>query len=201
MGGFLNGVGQASTDLGTQMGATANANSVFNRGLNLSDASTSTGTAASNSGISGIDAAKQRFAQIMNGSPTAVATAVAPTLNTVNQQDDAQRRQQASQGTSRQGGVNPGDQQAEQQRMSTVANTTSQLAAEAPTQLAATGSEEARAGEDQIKDALTAMGLDANLSTNLINSSIQSRDLSLQANPLNGAITGVLDKGLSALGF
>lgn len=212
------GSSSAKTDRGNQLGGVNADWSVFNRGLPLADtqtkagqATTATGLQTMATGVSGLDAAKKYYSDIMSGGPAAMKAAQ-PAVSAVNTQADAARTEQANMGTARGGGVNAHNQEAETNRMAQDSNI---IAGQAPVAAqgiqsvssteGAIGNAQTSAGSQQLQQALESLGLDSSVASEIINSSMQSRDLSLQANPLTGAgssiVTSVLDKALTKMGF
>lgn len=199
MGGFL-GVGNSSakTDRGNQL-AGVNANwDVFNRGLPLSDAQSTAGTATTNQGLQGIGDSMAYWKKILSGNQTAVGAAAAPVVNQANQQDDAARRQQAQLGTARGGGVNAANQQAETGRMTTANNAVINAQPAAATSLEKAGTDVASVGSQQLTKALQALGLSEGAASELVDSSIKSRPASEQA---NSEVRQQWSNMMTALGF
>jgi hypothetical protein len=182
MGGFL-GIGNSSakTDRGNQLaGVNADWN-VYNRSLPLSENQTAQGTATTQAGVGGLQAAQQYFKQIMAGGPSAMHAAQ-PALSAVESQADAAKAQEAEMGTSRGGGTGAGNQQLEFNKIGKESDILAGQLPAAATGSMQAGTAEANVGQSQMKNALTALGLSEDVANEIINSSIQSRPISMKAN-------------------
>lgn len=199
MGGFL-GIGNSSakTDRANQLAGINASWNVYNRGLPMADDFSKAGTDTLNKGLGTLDSAKQYWQALVSGTrpavnkPQVMATA-APAINAVNEQSDAARRQQAELGTARGGGVAPANVQAETQRLANVGNIINETAnkqqeetmaaqAAGAKGLESIGAAETNVGSRQLLQALQALGLSQDTSSEIINSSIQSRPISMRAN-------------------
>ena len=183
MGGFL-GIGHSSakTDRANQLSGINASWNLYNRGLPMADKAQATGFPAVAGGITGLDQAKQYWSKIMSGNRPAVMEAAAPALTNINQQADAARAEQAQMGTARGGGTSAANQQAETNRMTQANQLIAGLQPQAAAGVQAASTAEAQAGEAQMRDALSAMGLSQNVADEIINSSITSRPISISAN-------------------
>lgn len=199
MGGFL-GIGNSSakTDRGNQLGGINAEWNVYNRGLPLADEKSSESTQTTNSGISSLEDAKKYWQSIMSGDTNATMKAAAPAINTINEASDAQRAQQAEMGTSRGGGVNATNQAAESNRVGKVEDVLAGQPNEAAKGVQSVGTAEAAVGSNQMREALAAMGLSDDVAKEIIDSSIQSRPISQNA---NAAVRQQWSNFLGALGF
>ena len=148
----------------------------------MADKAQATGFPAVAGGITGLDQAKQYWSKIMSGNRPAVMEAAAPALTNINQQADAARAEQAQMGTARGGGTSAANQQAETNRMTQANQLIAGLQPQAAAGVQAASTAEAQAGEAQMRDALSAMGLSQNVADEIINSSITSRPISISAN-------------------
>lgn len=182
MGGFL-GLGNSSmkTDRGNQLaGVNADWN-VYNRGLPLADKTEATGSAAVGGGLSGLDVAKQYWQKALGSRPAQMQMA-APAVSAINEQGDAKRAEDAAMGTNRGGGVAATNAGAESNRMTQTNDVLAGIQPAAAKGVADTSIAMGNAGEQQLHDALTSLGLDAATSKEIIDSSIQSRPISQAAN-------------------
>lgn len=183
MGGYL-GIGHSSakTDRGNQLaGVNANWN-VFNAGMPLAEQQKTAGTANVGMGMDSLQNADKFWKDIMSGNRTATAAAAQPAVTAATDMADAARKQEAVMGTSRGGGTNAGNQQVEALRRATISNDIFGVRPAAAVQSAQVGSTEAAVGTSQMQQALQALGLSEQAAAELINSSIQSRDLSYKIN-------------------
>jgi hypothetical protein len=168
MGGFLGLGGNSKIDKGM-----SGANNIFNTGMDMSGdlskagfGTTNTGLDTMKTGLSSLDEAKDFFGKIMSGNRPAQFAAVAPEINTINAQSDAQRTQAANLGTARGGGVAGASADAETSRMKSIddmlfgartgaANSTERIG----TEQAQIGQAQANVGMEQLSAALRALGL------------------------------------------
>ena len=216
MSGFL-GIGgnSATTDRSNQLaGINANWN-VFNAGMPLSQAqstsgqsSTATGQSTLGTSLGSLGSADSFWKSILSGSPTATAAAAAPATNAALAQADASKAQQASMGTARGGGVAGTNQQLDTQTRANIDNSVFGVrpaAAAQETQLgtaeAGVGATQANIGNQQMLQALRALGLSESAANEIVNSSIASRPTSIQANPTNAVPSVLLNSALSQLGL
>lgn len=183
MGGFL-GFGNSSgkTDRANQLSGINASWNVYNRGLPASDTQIKSGTTAENSGFQGLEAVKKYWGTLMGGNRPAVMQAAAPAVNAVNEQADAQRRQEAEMGTSRGGGTNAANQEAEAARTGAVSDIISKVQPAAATGLETVAKDEGALGGQQMREALSSLGLSKEVADEIVNSSIASRPISLKAN-------------------
>lgn len=202
------GIGNSSakTDRGNQLGGINADWSVYNQGLPLAGQQKNAGQTSTAAGLSGVDAAKQYFQNIMQGGSAALKAAQ-PAVSAVNSQADAAMAQ-AEMGTARGGGINSTEQQLETNKNSQVSNIIAGQQSVAAQETGSLGGTEAQIGNQQLWQALQSLGLDANVAQEIINSSAASRSTSLQANPANGvnasltsSIGDTLNSALTALGL
>lgn len=215
MGGFL-GIGNSSakTDRGNQLaGVNANWN-VYNRGLPISDERLDTGKATTETGLSTLDKAKKFWQQLTTGlnpqiSKPAVMQEAAPAIDAVTAQSDAARLEQSNTGTNRGGGVAEANQQAQTVRMQetdkAIRDATTKLEDRQISEgvagakgLEDIGTTESDIGMKEIAQAMQALGLSAATSQELIDSSIKSRPVSMQA---NAEVRQQWSNALAALGL
>lgn len=199
MGGFL-GLGNSSarTDRGNQLAGIGAEWNVYNRGLPFSDKAAEEGQKTVASGITGLEQAKKYWQDIMSGSRPAVMKVAAPAISAVNEQADATRTQQAEMGTSRGGGVNALNQAAETGRMTDVNKLIFGIQPQAAEETAKVSQAEAGAGEAQVRDALSALGISKDVADEIVNSSMQSREISMKA---RNEVMQMWSNALAALGL
>lgn len=199
MGGFL-GIGHSSakTDRGNQLAGVSADWNVYNAALPKSAKSTTAATANEAAGAGALDTAKNYWQQITQGNRTALQSAAAPAINEAQDMSDAAKRERATIGTGRGGGVNAANQQAEQNVMKTVTEATSNAQHAGAQQLGQVGTAQANVGHQQMAEALQALGLSADVAKEIIDSSITSRPISMQANQ---AIVGQWSNALAAMGL
>lgn len=145
MGGFL-GIGGVNSR--QQNTAISGLNKIFDFGLTSGKAGVGTGTSA-------LGAADSYFKNILSGNRTATQAAVAPATNQVRSAADAQKRQQATMGTARGGGVAGQNQQRDTATQAAIDN-----AIFAARPAAAAG--EATVGGEELNAALSQLGLASN---------------------------------------
>lgn len=199
MGGFL-GIGHSSakTDRGNQLAGISADWNVYNRGLPLADTQQKKATGTESSGLESLDTAKNYWKAITQGNRTAVQSAAAPQANAIQQRADASKREQSQMGTSRGGGVNAANQQIQQEQEKQLAINEAAVQPKAAEQLGQIGQATAGVGHQQMAEALQALGLSADVAKEIIQSSIQSRPISMAANQ---AVTSQWSNALAALGL
>lgn len=199
VGGFLGlGNSSAKTDRGNQLAGINASWNVFNRGLPMADELSKAGTATTATGLNTLDQAKQYWQSLVSGTrpainkPQAMATA-APAINSLTEQADAAKKQQAELGTSRGGGVAEGNQQVGTQVAAKSADIlgatglkqqedTMAATAAGAKGLESVGTAQTNVGSRQLINALQSLGLSQDTANEIINSSIQSRPISMKAN-------------------
>ena len=110
--GFMGIGGKNSNQQNQSIG---NLNNLFNFGMNA-------GQNAISSGNSALGAAGSYWSSLLSGNKANMNQAVAPETNAIASAGDAQRRQQASLGTARGGGVSGGNQQQQTSQNAAVDN-------------------------------------------------------------------------------
>src|SRR5215475_7617840 len=108
MAGLISGVAQAFGGLGGSSAKTdragfmkniSNLNTLFNTTMGQGGQLYGAGRAATGQGLGDLGTAGNLFRTLASGNRTAVTQAMAPQINAVNAQGDAQRRQEAALGT------------------------------------------------------------------------------------------------------
>lgn len=182
MGGFLGlGNSSAKTDRGNQLAGVNAEWNIYNRGLPLGDKQVDAGTTTEGIGVSGLDAVKQYWKDMMGGGPAAMKAA-SPALSAINTQADAKRVETAEMGTSRGGGTNADAQQAETERMAQANDVISKVQPMAAQGLESVSTAQVGAGGQQLKEAMAALGLSKETADEIVESSIKSRPISMKAN-------------------
>lgn len=183
MGGFL-GIGgsSAKTDRGRALEGWEKQWDVFNRTMGFGSELQPDAKATTEGGLETLGLAKDFWTGIL-GDRTAAMTAVAPEIQSINETADSQRRTEAEFGTSRGGGVAGQRQQAETDRMTAINNALFGARPIAATQAARIGETEARIGMDQLTQVLQSFGLSANVASDIVRTSIESRGLSHDISP------------------
>jgi hypothetical protein len=199
MGGFL-GIGHSSakTDRGNQLAGVSADWNVYNRGLPLSDTQSKMGAGQEAKGVDTLDTAKQYWSDITQGNRTALQSAAAPQANAIQQRADAAKREQSQMGTARGGGLNAENQQVQQNQEKQLATNEAAVQPEAAKQLGQVGQAQANIGHQQMAEALQALGLSADVAKEIIQSSIESRPISMAANK---AVTQQWSNALAAIGL
>lgn len=206
MGGFLEiGNSSAKTDRGNQLGGINADWNVYNQGMPLAVTQSGAGQGTTAQGVSGLEAAKQHYQDILNGGPAAMRAAQ-PAVSAITSQADAAKAQQAEFGTARGGGTSGANQQIETNKETGITNAIAGQEAPAAQGLASVSGTETQVGNQQLQQALESLGLSSSVAQEIINSSAASRSTSLQANPLNGVGAGLastvgssVDGGLSTI--
>ena len=132
------------------------------------------------------------WAQLLSGNRPALQKAVAPEANAIQAAGDAQRRQQATMGTARGGGVAALNQTADTARAAQIDNLL--FGAQ---EKAAVG--EAELGSREVKQAIAELGVAGNAAANLTAISADSRKTSIAANnQIQAQIGGLIEGALGA---
>lgn len=211
MGGFL-GIGNSSakTDRGNQLAGVNASWNVYNRGLPMGEDLAEAGTKTTTDGLSTLDKVKSFWQSMKSGfkppaPKTEVMQSAGPAIDIVNQQADAAQNEAAQMGTSRTGGTAEANQMAKTEQMGevneAVRDATTGIenrAVAAVTGLQNAGEAETRVGAQQMSQALQALGLSAEVAQEIIDSSIQSRPISMKANE---AVRQQWSQALAALGL
>ena len=128
MGGLVSTLGDlfspssANTDRQTQLKGFGDLSNVFNYGFNTGKTNAATGLNAQQAGLQQLAAPANYYQKLLTGNRAAAMSAVAPTVNAINSQTDAQARQASTMGTARGGGVNAGNQQVDTAKQGAVEN-------------------------------------------------------------------------------
>ena len=151
---------------------------VFNYALPTSQSLESSGASTTQAGLSTLNDANAYWKNILQGSRPQLMQAAAPAINAAETQADAARREQVASGTSRVGGVNAGNQQAEFKTQGAIDNILAALPGQAAEQEGKVGAAEAGIGTSVVGEALNALGLGSNAASNLTSLSSNSRSTS-----------------------
>lgn len=162
--GSLFGGSAAKTDRKNELQGIGNLNNVFNFGMKGAAGEMGAGSALQGQ-------AGDYYSKLLSGNRTAALSAIAPVANTAATQSDAAKRQIATSGTARGGGVNATGQQLDTQRRSAVDDALNRAKA------AAAGGA-AQLGSTQVSQAANLLGIGSNAAANEADISSQSRALS-----------------------
>lgn len=198
---FITKNSSAKTDRGNQLAGVQAGWNVFNSGMPLSNTQAKAGQDTTQTGLSNLDTAGGYWKDILSGNRTATMTAAAPAVNAEMAQADAARREQATMGTSRGGGVAAANQQAQSAGRAAIDNdifNTRPVAAQAVQSI---GTAQTQVGNQQLVQSLQALGLSAEQAKEIIDSSMQSRATSLQANPLHAIPSALISGALTSVGL
>lgn len=202
MGGILGG-GAQKTDRGNQLAATQGEWNIFNYGLPTGQAGQTAGTATLNTALSTLNQPIQYWQQLLQGGRTAAAANVAPQTQSVLDQANATRNQQAAFGTNRTGGVSAQNRMADAATQKQIDDIVTQglLAGQAGGAAGLTQAAGAQAGigSTQLSNALSALGLSQDAINAILQNASQSKEFSAQQNEkLGGAIGSGVQQLLSA---
>ncbi len=111
---------------------------------------------------------------VLSSTPTA-AGVMAPEVNQVNAQSDAAKTAEANLGTARTGGTSGGNQQRQMTTQGLITNAIFGARPAAAQQVTQVGQQEGQLGNEQLMNALRALGMSDENIRSLINSSLQSR--------------------------
>lgn len=141
-------------------------------------------TSQFNAAAGNLGAGAGYFKDILSSRPDAMA-AVAPELNEINARGDATRTAQANLGTSRSGGTAALNQQAEQLRTKAINDAIFGVRPQAAQQVASIGAQQGQLSEEQLGNALRALGLSSDIVQHIVNSSLQSRQQNIAMRQAN----------------
>lgn len=187
--GFLGGVGNlfgafggngANTDRQQQLKGYGDLSNVFNYGFNTGKSTFGTGMNAEQSGLQQLSAPAQYYQKLLSGNRAAAMSAVAPTVNAVNSQTDANARQASAMGTARGGGVNVGNQQVDTTKQGLVENAITGAREGAAAGATGVAGATAGIGSSIAGQALNLLGLGEHAAQNLTEDASQSRLASQQ---------------------
>lgn len=200
MGGFL-GIGgsSAKTDRNQVTSGFGQLNNLFNFGMNTSQKGVAAGGSTQQAGLSGLSDANSYFKNLASGNRTAVQQAAAPEINMVQNQADAERRNQVASGTSRGGGVAGANQQQKTDTMSKIDNALFGVRPAAAQAEASTSGKIADVGSTQMEQALQALGLSTTAASDNLFGAIKSREDSYGINrQAQKDVIGVLQNAMKA---
>jgi len=172
MGGFL-GIGGINSRQQNQ--SVGNLNNLFNFGFGAGKSETSAGNASVGQGQSALGAAGNYFSKIASGNRQAQLQAAAPVSNAILSQGDASRRQQASEGTARGGGVASTNQTQKDAQMAQVDNALFGAQGSAAKEEAGIGAQESQVGLGQLSAANSLLNNSAYASGTAGNIATQAR--------------------------
>lgn len=187
MGGFL-GIGNASfkTDRGMQLTGMQSMKNIFNYAIPQGENMQASGTES-------LDKAGDYWSKILSGNRSAVSAAVAPETNAIRSSADARKRQLASSGTARGGGVNETSQRMETDTASKTDSAILGARPEAAKQTAAIG-------KTKLDDAARILGLGAETATEFTDIAMKSRAQSYKINQdMVGKVTQAIDAALTGM--
>jgi len=165
----------AKTDRKYQLAGFGDLSNVFNFALPNAEAGYTAGQATQKDALSQLASPAQYYQSLLSGNRTSALNAVAPVTNVVNAQSDAQKRQLASSGTARGGGVNAVGQQLETSKQSAIDTAVNQAKAGAAAGATKVAGETSKVGDSQLNAALNLLGIGAKSAENLTDLAGNSR--------------------------
>ena len=184
MGGFM-GIGGSSqkTDRKNELTGFEWMKNVFNFAM-------PTGAAALKTAQSTLAAPTNYFSKLLSGNRTAVQSAVAPQANDLRAAADAQKKQAATMGTERGGGIAAFNAERD-------TTTSGQIENMAMRARQGAGEELSKIGAVELNEATNLLGLGGNTAANFTNIALNSRATSQQINQQTvGDITGAIEAAL-----
>ena len=184
MSGLISGIAgslggsSAKRDRSDYINANERMSNVFNNASGFGNALEKQGQATMASGTADLGTSGNFFRDLMSGNRAATTQAMAPQINAVEAQGDAQRRQQAALGTARGGGAAGVNQQAQNQRMAQIDNMLFGAQTGAAKEVGDIGRTEAGVGLSQTGQGLGFENLAENTAATQGEQAIQSRKLS-----------------------
>ncbi len=162
MSGLFGSHGSVKTDRTSQLQSFSDLGNIFNFALPTAQAEQKKGDATLDSALSSLGLSSDYFKKILSGNRTDVAQAVAPTTNAITERSDAEKKQQATMGTSRGGGVAGENQQVQDKTNAAVDTTIAQARPDAAKANADIASKIAGIGGERLSAALSALGIGTN---------------------------------------
>jgi hypothetical protein len=187
MGGF-GGIGgsSAKTDRATQLAAQQGQWGIFNQGMGMGQAGETTANQTLATAGKMLTQPAQYFQNLLTGGRTQTAQQAAPAIAAVTAQEDAARRQEAAFGTDRSGGTQAANREAgtaAQSQIDQIINQTQQQGRQAGAQgLTQVAGLETELGSDQMRNALSQLGLSEDAINAILSNATTSRQISNQMN-------------------
>jgi hypothetical protein len=183
MGGLLSGIfnaggiggSSAKTDRGNFLTGIHDLNNIFNYGLPFGQQTAAKGQAGVATGTSDLGTAADYLKKLTSGSRADTAQAIAPEVASVTSANDAAKRQLATSGTARGGGVAGVNQQRDAAAQAKIDEALFGVRPQAAGELAKVGGEEGQLGLGETSEGLKAAGLATDAASNLANLSMKSR--------------------------
>jgi hypothetical protein len=157
-----------------------NLSNVFNWALPLAKTTAQQGASATAAGVSDIGSATSYFKNLMSGGRAGLNTAVAPEAAAATSASDAAKRQLASSGTARGGGVAGVNQQRQSDVMAKVDQLLFGAQTGAASEVGKLGTATAGIGLGETGAAISAGGVATDASTAALNAAIKSRQQSFE---------------------
>ncbi len=180
--GIFNNVGgnSAKRDRSDYLNSQERMGNVFNQAFGFGQGLEKQGQATTGQGVQDLGASGNFFRRLMSGNRAATTEAMAPQINAVEAQGDAQRRQQAALGTARGGGLAGTNQQAQNQRMAQIDNMLFGAQTGAAKEVGDIGRTEAGVGLGETGQGIGTVAGAGNLAATAGEMSTKSRELSNQ---------------------
>lgn len=171
--------GAANTDRSLELQGLGDLSKLFQFGFGQGQLRQKVGQGTEQTALSELGPTANYYRQLLSGGRVGVLSATAPTVNATNAMADAQRRQLATNGTARGGGVNAVGQQIETNKNATVDNAIAGARTGAAPGSIAVAGETARIGSSQLDNAMRLLGLSESSATSLADIANRSRDTSM----------------------
>lgn len=149
----------AKTDRKNQLAGYGDLNNVFNFALPNAEAGFKAGSETQKSALSQLSSPEKYYSDLLSGDRSQTLSAVAPTVNAVNAQSDAQKKQIANTGTGRGGGVNAVGQELETNKAGAIDTAVSGAKAGAAQGATRVAGETSKIGDSQLSSALNLLGM------------------------------------------
>lgn len=149
----------AKTDRKNQLAGYGDLNNVFNFALPNAEAGFKAGSETQKSALSQLSSPEKYYSDLLSGDRSQTLKAVAPTVNAVNAQSDAQKKQIANTGTGRGGGVNAVGQELETNKAGAIDTAVSGAKAGAAEGATRVAGETSKIGDSQLSSALNLLGM------------------------------------------
>jgi predicted Zn-dependent protease len=188
------GGSSAKRDRSDYLDSQSRMGNVFNQAFGFGQGLENRGTAATGQGMQDLGTSGNFFRRLTSGNRAATTEAMAPQINAVESQGDAERRQQASLGTARGGGAAGVNQDARSRRMAAIDNMLFGAQTGAAKEVGDIGRTEAGVGLGETGQGIGAVSGAGDLAAKAGEESLASRKLS---DEMHRQATGDISKGIT----
>jgi hypothetical protein len=168
----------ARTDRKNELAGISGLGNIFNFAIPNAEAGYNAGQATQKDALSQLSSPAKYYSDLLSGDRASTLSAVAPTVNAVNAQTDAQKKQIANTGTGRGGGVNAVGQNIETNKNAAIDNAVTQAKSGAASGATKVAGETSKIGDSQLSAALNLLGIGKGAAADQADISSKSRTIS-----------------------